>query len=172
MPKKPKQKAWHKNDELFKKELEKGHFWQTCVATFLKEEGLEVEAPGLEIRDQIQDAFKFINTKDLIAAGEIIEVKSRNLSFTSGHDYPYKTIFIDTVSGWEAKKPKPFAYVMVSQITGCMIWTPGNSKKGWTVTRNRDRVRRIEVINYESPSKEWLNINLLVNLLKSRSQPK
>ena len=135
--------AWSKNDELFFKELKSGHAWQRLPALFFELHGFDVKIPELRIRDNIKEASKWIDTVDLLINGLQFEIKSRNEIFTSPTSFPYNSIFVDTVSGFDSKTSIPFAYLMISRSTGSMLWLSTESKNSWTIEEKFDRVRRI-----------------------------
>lgn len=62
----------------------------------------------------------FCPTPDAVAA-VAIEIKLRNLKFSSPSDFPYDTIFVDDVTGLR-RAEAPFAWVYVSKITGLWVW--------------------------------------------------
>lgn len=134
---------WAENDELFFKELKLGHSWQAYPALFLTLHGFKVEMPNLSIRENINEADKYKNSADIIINGKILECKSRNESFTSISDFPYETIIVDTVSGYDAKNPKPLAYIMISKITGSMLCLPSLMSSKWVKKSIKDQTRRI-----------------------------
>lgn len=135
--------SWAQNDKLFFSELKSGYEWQFIPAMFFKLQGFSVEVPELTIRSNIDEADKWIESKDLIVNGYHIECKSRNEEFTNSGDYPYDTCFIDTVSGYDAKTIKPLAYIIISRKTGSMLCIQSESNHGWKVEEKFDHVRKI-----------------------------
>ena len=138
-----KELSWKHNDDLFFKELKEGHAWQELPATFFRLHGLSVEIPELKVRESIDQAEQWISTVDLIVAGRKLEIKSRNEIFTSPMSFPYDTVFVDTVSGYDAKNPKPLAYIMISRPTGAMLCLKANNSNGWNIEKKFDNVRKI-----------------------------
>lgn len=161
------QKSWKNNDQLFMKELREGYQWQNLPAVFFRLQGLEVEIPELKIRSSIKEAYKWSDTPDLIVNGSIIEVKSRNETFTSGSSFPYETVFIDTVSGYDAKKIKPLAYVMISRPTGAMVVLKTLSSKGWNIESKFDHTRKIRENFYVCRRRHLQSPDVLVSYLKT-----
>lgn len=179
---------WFENDELFFKECRKGQKWQEYVGRYLDSQGVEVEVAELSFRDnpnvaeysedeagrwavarkKMDTARKeYVNTKDIVVLPDrVIEVKSRNLRFTNAKDFPYGTVIIDTVSGYEQKDPKPRLYVSVSQKTGAMIATNGWSSKNWLKKKRFDTVRKIWEVNYECPIQHWRPLADYIPLIK------
>lgn len=161
--------AWSTNDALFFKELKEGHNWQYLPATFFHLSGLQVEIPELRIRSSIQEAQKWKDSADLIVQGQLIEVKSRNERFITPESFPYSTIFIDTVSGYDAKKIKPLAYVMISRITGSMLAMRSTSNKGWMIESRWDHVRKIHDDFYVGSKNNLQTLDILVSYIKKVS---
>jgi len=50
-----------------------------------------------------------------------LEIKCRRLKFTDPSDFPYPTVFLDDEAGL-SKGPEPFAWVLVSKLTGSWVW--------------------------------------------------
>jgi len=92
-----------------------------------------------------------------------IEIKSRDLEFTSVEDFPYPSVFVDTVSGWAAKKPKPLAVVVLSQHSESTIVVPKSSLHKWAKIRAVDHVRHIEDLWYSCPIGECKQLQDLVD---------
>src|SRR4051812_43591168 len=115
---------WFENEELFLRQLAIGHQQARYAAGVLRERGIPVQVTPMEVRDTVDDRHRFSDEYDLLV-GEgrtaIVDVKSRDLSFTAPDDYPYATAFVDTVAGWDAKTHKPVAILLVSQVTGTIL---------------------------------------------------
>jgi hypothetical protein len=162
--------SWKDNDALFFKELREGYEWQKLVATYFQVSGLDVQMPELTFRVSFEEAGEYIDTKDLIVNGHIIEVKSRREHFTSAKDFPYHTAFVDTVAGYDAKITKPLAYVMISRETKAMLCLPSFNKPDyWTIENRFDRVRKINENFYMAPKNKLRNLENLVQQIKNRS---
>ena len=134
--------TWSKNDELFKKELKEGYAWQELPALFFKLNGFIVDMPELTIREgSIKNAAPFFNTLDLKVNNKRIEVKSRKETFTSPESFPYDTTIVDTVKKFNKREEKPFAYIMISRFTGCMLWVDCATKDEWQIVEKFDKTR-------------------------------
>lgn len=148
----------------FKARAEKGLVWEQKLAQLLRENGLDVDNPVLELRDEsdvsaISDFTR--NQEDLVANGKVIECKSRSLSFKSPDTFPYPDIIVDTKSGWERKANKPSFYVFWSDKTGELVAIDGATRSKWKERRMTDRARRMPDTFLIAPksllkSKEWL----------------
>ena len=138
---------WIENDELFKRELATGNKWANHVADSLNSFDVPCHATEMVFRDDISQIPEFSqNDKDVILHGMsgFIEVKSRNLSFSSDpSSYPYETAFVDTADGWSKKAEKPTAVVLISQRTSEMLVVPVTSESCWGQESKYDRVRGI-----------------------------
>jgi len=161
---------WRDNDALFFKELREGYEWQKLVAAYFEKSGLNVQMPELTIRDSFEKAGEYIDTKDLLVNGYVIEVKSRREGFTTAKSFPYDTIFVDTVLGYDSKVTKPLAYVMVSRETKAMLCLPSYSKPDyWTQETRFDRVRKINETFYMAPKNKLRSLDALVEQIKINS---
>jgi len=71
-----------------------------------------------------------------------VEIKERNLSFTSPEDFPYDTVFVDNLRGLGRETLRPFAYVFVSKATKAWVWiTPLDQDDSWSEQVVRDTTR-------------------------------
>lgn len=160
---------WSENDKLFKQELESGYKWQKLPALYFELLGFSVSIPDLSVRESIKDAKNWLNSVDLFVNDYPIEIKSRNEIFTSPDSFPYKTIFIDTVSGWLGKINKPIAYIMVSRKTGSMLWIDTKDYEDkWLVETKIDRVRGIRESFFTVDRGELKSLDSLVTLINSK----
>lgn len=153
----------------YKSAMQAGHAFNKIVAMRLKNEGIEAEVPEFSFassKEEIKDYT--LNDKDVIVGDTVIEVKSRNLAFSDDPStFPYDELIIDTVSGYEAKEPKPIAYVMVSQKTGGMFIVPTTFSNAWKIERKYDRDRKHEDDFYLSDKGLGRPFSQLVSKLKA-----
>lgn len=161
--------SWSENDDLFFSQLREGFEWQKLAKLFFELHGLRVEMPELTIRDSIENAGAYISSKDLIVNGETIETKSRNESFTYPLSFPYKTLLVDTVSGFDGKKTKPLAYVFISRPTGSMICLMSETSNQWQKEKKFDRVRKITDEFYVADRKLCTCLDELIEVLRHQS---
>ena len=160
---------WSENDDLFFSQLKEGFEWQKLAKLFFELQGLRVEMPELTIRDSIENAGAYISSKDLIVNGETIETKSRNESFTYPLSFPYKTLLVDTVSGFDRKKTKPLAYVFISRPTGSMICLMSETSNQWQKEKKFDRIRKITDEFYVADRKLCTCLDELVEVLRHQT---
>jgi len=162
---------WGKNDALFRSEAREGHKWASFVADRLAEQNVSCRATELEFAADEADRERFINEQDIVLLAQpgVIEVKSRRLKFSAApKSYPYATAFVDTVTGWEKKSPKPLAVVLVSQQTSDMLVVPVSTHGSWSVTTSFDRVRKINERWYTVPSSLLRPFSELTDWLTAR----
>ena len=130
----------------YHKAMREGHGYNLYVADLLQHFGVpQVDVPDFTIattHDEIRD--KTLNEKDVIVGDLVLEVKSSSRSFTNADDFPFNPVIIDTVSGFDSKIIKPFAYVMISQITQGIFVIPTSTKYDWTIEKYYDGYRKIE----------------------------
>lgn len=166
--------SWIQNDELFFKELATGNKWAQFVASHLNSVGVPCYTPEGKVRSHISEISSFSeNEKDIVftdMSGHL-EVKSRNLSFgDSVESYPYDSAFVDTLDGWNKKKEKPLAVVLVSQKTSSMLVVPVSSSGSWGSESKYDRVRGI-FETWITVNREYLKpMSELVSWLKTRTK--
>jgi len=161
---------WSENDELFIKELKEGHEWQFYTALFFKLHGLKVEIPKLTIRENIAEADKWKDSFDIIVEDVPLENKSRNESFTFNGDFPYPTIIVDTVKGFDAKTIRPHGYTMISKPTGIILWLPVSTYPKWTKEKIHDNTRNLDDEFYVCDPKYLQHIDTLLRFLKKKAK--
>lgn len=135
-----------------------GHTYNEIVAQRLRSEGIGCSVPELELVTSHKDIARLTKTeKDIILdSGLILEVKSRNLGFSEDPSlFWQKDIYVDTVSGYEAKEVKPYAYVMVSQRSGNMLVVHGSTKDHWFTKTVTDPYRNV-TDNFYKIEKKYL----------------
>ena len=71
-----------------------------------------------------------------------LEVKSRQEAWTRPADFRYRTMFVDTFSGFLLKLKRPIAYVCVSQLTDAVAVIPTFTCNHWTLERKKERQRK------------------------------
>lgn len=119
----------------FDEALRTGNEYELKVAHRLMKEGFYCSMPQLV--QGSSTAEYTIHQKDVVVLvggrPAVLEVKSRNLRFTGPEDYPYPTVFIDTVPGWDSKAVMPAVVVVVSQKTEAILVVPVKSTRPyWT----------------------------------------
>jgi len=148
-------KQWLDNDELFKSELEQGQAWERWLSRMLTYYGVYNFCPPQRFRKTDKsDIGEFANQKDIIFGRYVsrwIEVKSRNVTFTTAEDFPYDTLFVCTAADWAVKKPKPSAIAIISRPTKSVVFIPGGTRPEWKAERKFDRIRKINDTFLEAP---------------------
>ena len=162
---------WEHNDELFFNELTTGHRWAEYVAEKLRHRKIPCHVKPVDFRKSLDDRDRFENEQDVIleSVRGCLEVKSRRLRFGSEPvTYPYSTAFVDTVSGWNKKSPRPLAVVLVSQLTKNMLVVPVSTQDRWTTSRSLDRVRNIQETWYTVKKTDLRSFDDLIDWLSVR----
>jgi hypothetical protein len=162
-----KESEWIESPEKFRERWEKGEKQTDLIAERLRSDGLDVKAPQRTFRKTYADRKNYKDETDLIVNGRRIEVKSRRFNWTSLDDYPYDTIFVDTVKKWDGHKVKPLASINVSQVTGAVVVVPGKSSGEWMKVSAKDKDTGFVYENYAAPRGTWKTYEQLVDFLKS-----
>ena len=90
--------------------MTQGHSYNEIVAKRLRSEGIGCQVPDLQLVSTKAEIEQMTKTeKDIILdIGLILEVKSRGIGFSEDPAlYWQKDVYVDTVSGYEAKEIKP-----------------------------------------------------------------
>lgn len=146
-----------------------GGFWSKEVAKVLNGRGVRCVAPDVKIaknnyeRDEMT---KF--EKDIIFdwTDKCLEVKSSTREFTDDvFQYPFDSLFVDTVSGYDAKVDKPLAYVLISQKTRGIVCISPKTYDKWRKVNTFDHKREIMEWFYSAPKGVLQPFDSLVNHL-------
>ena len=103
----------------FEAALERGHEAENVWVSAQQSLGLAV-ANGKKLREE--NVARHQAPDAAIAAR--VEIKERNLRFTSPSDYPYPTAFLNNVANSYLDQTQPLVYVLISSHTGkwvCLI---------------------------------------------------
>lgn len=136
-----------------------GGKYAETVAERLRSDGIDCYAPPIKIaRNNEERDYMTKYETDIVLANlqDCLEVKSSSRFFTDDvKSYPYDTLFVDTVSGFNAKVFKPLAYVFVSQKGNGVLCLSPKTKPSWEIVEAYDSVRKI-TDSFYSVSKEML----------------
>lgn len=160
------------NNFDYRTSIIKGQEYNKYVAGLLQSFGVpEVTVPPfLDWANNPMEQLEITkNEKDLLVDDLVIEVKSRNVKFQDMDDFRYATVMVDTVYGWQQKTIKPFAYIIVSQITGGLFVIPGSSQPDWTIEEYYDPARDITDKFYLTTKKHCRPFLELVDVLLERA---
>ena len=164
------------SDELFYRELEIGRAHEVIVGNALRSHKIKCTFTNqVEYIDDFDERQKkYAGSPDIVLAnGDIIEVKSRNLDFDDDPDsFPYPTVFVETISGWKGHEPTPLAVVHISQITGEMLVTMGYDEPNWKIEKKFDRVRQIWDTWYMAERDHLESFKFLVGYIKANAEKK
>jgi hypothetical protein len=106
--------------------------------------------------------------KDIVFdwTGKCLEVKSSTREFTDDVlEYPFDSLFVDTVSGYDAKVEKPLAYVLISQKTRGIVCISPKTYDKWRKVNTFDRKREIMEWFYSAPKSVLQPFDSLVDHL-------
>lgn len=163
--------TWLKNDTLFFSEREKGEAWEHFCFEELRKAGFYIARPPYRKDRNSPDRNVLSFTSQCDGAiwkhnkWEKIEIKSRNLEFTSHKDFPYEEIFVNQV-----RKAKQAEWTLiVSQKTKAIIGIDKECalQKG-RETVSYDRVREIQVRNLSVKKKYFLDFQELCQAMKTQ----
>jgi hypothetical protein len=157
------------SQKKFEGQLAVGSKWADYVADYLNSKGVLCEATPMRIAQPPEEIKEFTQTDKDITFTHLpgnLEVKSRNHLFSNiPRNYPYGSIFVDTVSGWEQKQEKPIAVVSVSQINGCMLVCPADTYSTWKKIERFDKYRGYSDVFYTVEKEHLKPMSWLVEKL-------
>lgn len=160
----PRKYPYSKQDFLNRKK--KGDEIEAYATQKLIDAGVEAHQPQMEEGLPTEQYTKF--QIDIMANDKILEVKGRNVKFTSVEDFPYPTIFVEGTGGFDKKERKPDFYINVSHQTGDIIALDvAETESKWTKQQVRDNARGFSFNMYVSETKDWISFEELVRRLKA-----
>lgn len=164
------------SDDIFFRELEVGRAHEVIVGEALRKHKIKCTFDTkVEYDSDFEERQKkYAGSPDIVLAnGDVIEVKSRNLVFDDDPDsFPYPTVFVETVSSWKGHDPTPIAVVNISQITGEMLVIMGHDEPNWTVEKKFDRVRGIWDTWYMAEREHIETFEYLIGYIKGNATKK
>lgn len=130
---------------LFKSEARKAQPYAQLVAARLRGAGIGCTADPLTIRPTVGHIADYAGQQDIeLDAGGYLEVKSKRVTFTDDPDtFPYETVLLKSVNGWDGFTVKPLTIVLVSRHTHKMLAVTTDTEPAWYVTDQFDRARGI-----------------------------
>ena len=147
-----------------------GGYWATKVAERLNNEGVQCYAPEIQIAKTAAEREHMTkHEKDIVFSwtDSTIEVKSSTRNFTDYvESYPYDSLFVDTVSGYDGKAVTPLAYAIISQEQEGIVCISPSSYLTWTKVKAYDKRREIYETFYSAPKESLIPFNILVEYLK------
>jgi len=106
---------------------------QRTVAVYLNAVGIPCHVPANQYDPDNPNRYAAYELDIVLEAIPYnLEIKARTLSFTNDPaSFPYDTVIVDTVKGYEIKEAKPLAYVLYSEPTGCLLAVAPSTRPYW-----------------------------------------
>ena len=151
--------------------MREGHGFNLYVADLLQTFGVpNVVVPEFSMAATYDERInKTLNEKDIVIDDLVLEIKSSSRSFRNADDFPHNPLIVDTVHGYDFKVIKPWAYVIISQITRGIFVIPTATKQYWTITTFYDAQRDIEDRFYMTSKRHCRPFLEMVDLLLERA---
>ena len=154
----------------YHKAMTEGHGYNEEIARRLRAEGIVCTVPELTLVNSAAEIAHMTKTdKDIICddLDLVLEVKSRSLRFTGVvKQFPDWDIIVDTVSGYDKKEVKPYAYIMISQVTQEVLVVPTSSSPTWIKEKRFDPFRKHWDTFYKCQKDEFWTWDEFVTNLK------
>ena len=126
------------NTERFWKHLDASQEAVMTVAEWLRGMGFPVRINPTTKLATKQERLNLVDLGDL-EIGQRIEVKRRGVQFTGRQDWPYEDFSICAVHAWDKARPKPHAFVILSQDMATAGICYGRDAGQWTKAVRPDR---------------------------------
>jgi hypothetical protein len=151
--------------------MREGHGFNLYVADLLQTFGVpNVVVPEFSMAATYDERInKTLNEKDIVIDDLVLEIKSSSRSFKNADDFPHNPLIVDTVHGYDSKVIKPWAYVIISQVTRGIFVIPTATKQYWTITTFYDAQRDIEERFYMTSKRHCRPFLEMVDLLLERA---
>lgn len=134
----------------------KSSIW--TAAQILNNIGLTVTIPPTNIRPNPEQRMDYSDNGDLVLNLRV-EVKRRNLHFTSTQDYPFPTIIVDVCHKYNNPQTKPLFYLIFNQtMTHIAIIHCATTEQYWTTRTINTPVRGPRDRDYYECPKEHIKI--------------
>lgn len=147
----------------FSEALERGHEAENVWVSAQQSLGLAV-ANGKKFREFGVDRHQ---APDAAIAARV-EIKERNLRFTSPEDYPFQTAFLNNVANSYLDVTQPLIYVLISSHTGAWVWVAATDQNDeWTTAYQRDTTRGCNVLTLQCPRSYLRPADTLKNFILS-----
>ncbi len=169
--------------ESFKARADTGAFWEAWVGTVLARAGLYTLHYPLEVDDKDHSLSHDLDVFGLHPDTLIpcmgwdsgkeqapieVEIKSRNLTFTSVQDYPFEFCNVCSWSNFRKKYPASDKvgrdFLFVSQVTGAILWLPKGTRI--EVTEGWDGERQESFKLVQAPASSLRPLQEFVELVK------
>ena len=149
--------------------FKQGGNWSKYVADVLQDRGVRCFAPDIQIATtNAEREYMTRHEQDIIFDwnDETLEVKSSSRDFTDEcSEYPYQSLFVDTVFSFDSKIVKPLAYVFVSQKLKGLVCLSPKAKNHWRKVEAFDKQRQINDVFYSASKSLLIPFDDLVNHL-------
>jgi hypothetical protein len=124
-------------DPTFVADLQESERARLKVAAWLRSKGRRVEVPPLRVRPCADQRADFADHGDLFvdAQRQRVEVRWRNLDFTSAADFPFPTVLLGATYRWDDVEPKPVALVLTNRTMSHCLIVPATTRARWRVVR-------------------------------------
>ena len=147
-----------------------GGHWANKVAERLRDLGVQCYAPEIQIaKNAAERDFMTKHEQDIVFpwTDATIEVKSSTRNFTDiVEEYPYDSLFVDTVSGYDSKAVTPLCYAIISQEQQGIVCIAPSTYSTWTKVKAYDRHRKSYETFYSAPKESLIPFSILVDYLK------
>lgn len=125
----------------FIKRLKKGYELQTDVATRFLLDGFIVRLHPYQ--EYGADDYDILVKPTDRSRWREIEVKGNGKFFTGLDDFPYESVFVETVNRRLKRDKPPEYYVICSYETGACICVHRSTEEQWTSIRTRDSQKNL-----------------------------
>lgn len=106
---------------------------------------------------------------DMLCNGLVIEVKRRSEVFTGPDDYPFSTVYIDTVRAYKRKANKPFMHMNISEQTDAVIALPSGFGEYWREWHSFNPARRLRTHNYVCHKRFWVTFEKACEIIRKHT---
>ncbi len=125
----------------FQDALLRGHQAERDWVEEVRDEGRAVAHGKKTVQPKYDPSGEKVQNPDAVALIRV-EIKQRDLKFTSPEDFPYDSAFVSNINNEQADRTAPLVYILRSAPTRCWVWVLGADRNDeWTESMVRDTTR-------------------------------
>jgi hypothetical protein len=122
------------------------------TADWLRQLGYEVEVPDMRVAPTADQHEDFADQGD-IRVTQIVEVKGLGINFTGAHDWPFREVFVSSVSSVDRPMTRVMAWVNLSKDLQYAAIIPRDTRPSWYVREVKLSTTGNVQLNYCCPTK-------------------
>ena len=138
-----------KTDDQFIQDFNASHYYVNKVANWFQSRGIRARLFSHRLRPDVSKRELYRDDGDIEVTLRVGVKHRTNINFTTIEDYPFPTIFVDSVSSMDSNKSDLYGMTICSQDGKYMIIIPKSTMPQWKKTTVMDKRSNQECTFYE-----------------------